>query len=186
MPNGNVNNYNHKKLTNTLREFFDFLKVGDIVTIDEVLDYLETQPYIKLKDMSSTARKQHANRRLKRRQMYNSRQYFYRIIYKFPDVISGILHSVHNNYRKPLKVFAKTNENRDIICFNCEEYVPGGAKGFDRLVNKSTATLSKYIMCGECYKYEIKMFSPYNEHFADGFEMAYGKWEKKRDWSEEE
>tara|TARA_R100001082_G_scaffold111215_1_gene94114 strand:- start:1112 stop:1669 length:558 start_codon:yes stop_codon:yes gene_type:complete len=185
MPNGNVRNYNHKKLTNSLREFFDFLKVGDIVTIHEVIDYLESLPYTKLKDLSIAGVRQ-GNRRLKRRQLFSSKNYFNRVIYKFPDVISGILHSHYDNYRKPLKVYVKTNENRDIVCFNCEEYVPGGAKRFDTLVNKSTATMSKYIMCGECYKYEIKMFSPNNEYFADGFEMAYGKWEKKRDWSEEE
>ena len=186
MPNGNVRNYNHKKLTNTLREFFDFLKVGDIVTIHEVIDYLESQPFTKMKDLSIVGGERQGNRRLRRRQLFSSKQYFHRIIYKFPDVISGLLHSVNDNYRKPLKVFVKTNENRDIICFNCEEYVPGGAKRFDSLVRKSTATLSKYIMCEECYKYEIKMFSPYNEYFADGFEKAYGKWGKKRDWSEEE
>lgn len=186
MPNGNVRNYNHRKVENTLREFFDFLKVGDMVTTDEVLDYLDSQPYTKMKDLSVVAGKQHANRRLKRRQLYTSRNYFYRIISMFPNVISGPLHCNANKYTKKLKLFVKTNEDRDIICFNCEEYVPGGAKGFDRLVRKSTATLSKYIMCEECYKYEVKMFSPYNEYFTDTFEMAYGKWGKKRDWSEEE
>lgn len=183
MPTGDVINFNNKKMKAVLSEFFDNMNVGDMCTMHEILEYLSKLPMSKIKNPND--RDISSNRKSPYRQLYTSKDYFSRVCANIPNVMRGTVYSRSSKFMMPLVLFVKTNENRDTVCFNCEEYLVGGAKGYVD-ISRKTPIIGKHIMCEECYRHEVKMFSPHNEHFAKGFDMAYEKWEKKRDWSEEE
>ena len=163
MPNGQVLNFNHKKVKEVLSEFFDYLNVGDMCTMREVLEYLTTVPLSRLKD------------------------YFARTIGQLPNIVRGTLYSRGSKYMIPLTLLVKTNENRDTVCFNCEEYLVGGAKDYvAHRSSKKMPVIARHIMCKECYKYEVRMFNPFSKEDFKHFDEQYEEWEGKRDWSEEE
>ena len=51
MPNGSGRNFNLTKVKKTLGAFFDNMNVGDMVSNEEILDYLSNVPIIELKDV---------------------------------------------------------------------------------------------------------------------------------------
>ena len=185
MPNGQVVNFNHKKVKEVLAEFFDYLNVGDMCTMREVLEYLTTVPLTRLKDVHPRHRSQ--NRKVGLKQLYTSRDYFARTINQLPNIVRGTLYSRSSKYMVPLTLLVKTNENRDTVCFNCEEYLVGGAKDYvPWRSSKKMPVIARHIMCRECYIHEVKMFNPNDTGYFGHYDEQYEKWEKKRDWSEEE
>jgi len=184
MPIG-VTRFNHKKVKEVLSEFFDNMNVGDMCTMNEILEYLAVVPLGRMKDVHP--RSAISNRKVGIKQLYTSRDYFAMACGQLPNIVRGTLYSRGSNFIVPLVLFVKTNENRDTICFNCDEYIVGGAKDYlPSNQYRKMPIIGKHIMCGECYRHEVKMFSPHNEHFVKGFDMAYEQWEKKREWGEEE
>lgn len=185
MPNGQVVNFNHKKVKEVLSEFFDYLNVGDMCTIHEVLEYLTTVPLSRLKDVHPRHRSQ--NRKVGFKQLFVSRNYFARVCANLPHVVRGTLYARSSKYMIPLTLIVKTNENRDTVCFNCEEYLVGGAKDYVRhRPNRKMPVIARHVMCSECYKYEVKMFNPSGKERFRHFDEQYEEWERRRDWSEEE
>ena len=192
MPNGSGRNFNLTKVKKTLGAFFDNMNVGDMVSNEEILDYLSNVPIIELKDIDSD-KKKYLNRRLSRSQLYTSLPFFMEVVNSLPHVLRGPLYSRDSNYIRAIMLAVKTNENRDVICFNCDKYLVNGAKEYHKSITRYNRTrrenlkpLARHIMCAECYKYEVKMFSPFNKAFADGMAKGYDKWDNKRNWSEEE
>ena len=185
MPNGQVINFNHKKVKEVLAEFFDYLNVGDMCTMREVLEYLTTVPLTRLKDVHPRHRSQ--NRKVGLKQLYTSRDYFARACGQLPNVVRGSLYSRGSKYMVPLVLFVKTNENMDTVCFNCDEYIVGGAKDYAPTHPKGKMpVIARHIMCRECYIHEVKMFNPHDTGYFEHYDEQYDKWEKKRKWSEEE
>ncbi len=185
MPNGQVKNFNHKKVKEVLAEFFDYLNVGDMCTMREVLEYLTSVPLTRLKDVHPRHRSQ--NRKVGLKQLYTSKDYFARAIGQLPNIVRGTLYSRGSKFMIPLTLLVKTNENRDTVCFNCEEYLVGGAK--DYVAHRSSSkmpVIARHIMCRECYIHEVKMFNPYDTGHFQHYDEQYENWEKKREWSEEE
>ena len=185
MPTGSSLNFNHKKTTATLTEFFNHMEVGDMVTKEEILDYLSSIPITKMKDVI-TSRGTQRNRRLSRNQLVTSWNYLSTITGTIPNVLRGPLYSTSSTFIYHIVLFVKTNENRDVVCFHCGSYIEGGASEFGKSNTKNNAPLGKHIMCEECYKYEVKMFNPNSPTWDRTFQKAYDDWEGKRNWSEEE
>ncbi len=185
MPKGQVINFNHKKVKEVLAEFFDYLNVGDMCTMREVLEYLTTVPLTRLKDVHPRHRSQ--NRKVGLKQLYTSRDYFARACGQLPNVVRGSLYSRGSKYMVPLVLFVKSNENMDTVCFNCDEYIVGGAKDYAPTHPKGKMpVIARHIMCRECYIHEVKMFNPHDTGYFEHYDEQYDKWEKKRKWSEEE
>ena len=185
MPNGQVINFNHKKLKEVLSEFFDNMNVGDMCTMNEILEYLTIVPLTRLKDVHPRNRSQ--NRKLGLKQLYTSKDYFARAIGQLPNVVRGSLYSRGSKYMVPLVLFVKTNENMDTVCFNCDEYIVGGAKDYvPTPPTRKMPVIARHIMCRECYIHEVKMFNPYDTGHFQHYDEQYENWEKKREWSEEE
>jgi hypothetical protein len=185
MPNGQVKNFNHKKVKEVLAEFFDYLNVGDMCTMREVLEYLTSVPLTRLKDVHPRHRSQ--NRKVGLKQLYTSKDYFARAIGQLPNIVRGTLYSRGSKYMVPLVLFVKTNENMDTACFNCDEYIVGGAKDYvPTPPTRKMPVIARHIMCRECYIHEVKMFNPYDTGHFQHYDEQYENWEKKREWSEEE
>ena len=184
MPIG-VTKFNHKKLKEVLSEFFDNMNVGDMCTMNEILEYLTIVPLTRLKDVHPRNRSQ--NRKLGLKQLYTSKDYFARAIGQLPNVVRGSLYSRGSKYMVPLVLFVKTNENMDTVCFNCDEYIVGGAKDYvPTPPTRKMPVIARHIMCRECYIHEVKMFNPYDTGHFQHYDEQYENWEKKREWSEEE
>lgn len=185
MPRGQVVKFNHSKLKEVLSEFFDYMNVGDMCTINEILEYLSTVPLIRMKDVH--LRSAASNRKVGIKQLYTSRDYFSMVCGQLPNVIRGSLYSRGSKYMVPLMLFVKTNENRDVVCFNCDEYVVGGAKDYlPTKHNRKMPVIARHIMCRECYIHEVKMFTPYDTGYFEHYDEQYDNWEKKREWGEDE
>ena len=184
MPIG-VKKFNHKKVKEVLSEFFDVMNVGDMCTMNEILEYLATVPLGRMKDVHPRAAI--SNRKVGIKQFYTSRDYFAMVCGQIPNVVRGTLYSRGSKYMIPLVLFVKTNENMDTVCFNCDEYIVGGAKDYVRTKhNRKMPVIARHIMCRECYIHEVKMFNPYDTGYFEHYDEQYENWEKKREWGEEE
>ena len=184
MPIG-VTKFNHKKLKEVLSDFLDNMNVGDMCTINEILEYLATVPLGRMKDVHPRAAI--SNRKVGIKQLYTSRDYFAMACRQLPNVVRGSLYSRGSKYMIPLVLFVKTNENMDTVCFNCDEYSVGGAKDYVPTHPKGKMpVIARHIMCRECYIHEVKMFNPYDTGYFEHYDEQYENWEKKRDWGEDE
>ena len=145
MPIG-VTKFNHKKLKEVLSEVFDTMNVGDRCTMNEILEYLAIVPLGRMKDVHP--RTAISNRKVGIKQLYTSRDYFAMACGQLPNVVRGSLYSRGSKYMVPLVLFVKTNENMDTVCFNCDEYIVGGAKDYVPTHPKEKMpVMARHIMC---------------------------------------